>query len=93
MKLETRPAKIRWWTLGKLTGHKAGAGEKAQWLRALAPLVVDLGSVLSIHVRQLTAARNSTSRDLTLLSTDTKLMHMCPSFSICEIKYAHLDIP
>lgn len=64
-KLETRPARIHWWTPGKLTDRKAGAREKAQWLRAPAPLAMDLGSGPSIHIRQLTAACNSTSRDLT----------------------------
>lgn len=39
-----------------------GSGETAQWLRALATLREDQGSVLSTHIRWLTVAYNSNSR-------------------------------
>lgn len=39
-----------------------GSGETAQWLRALATLREDQGSVLSTHIRWLIVAYNSNSR-------------------------------
>lgn len=42
--------------------------EMAQWLRVLAVLAENQGSVLSTHIRQLTTICNSSTRDLTLPS-------------------------